>query len=218
MATPIGHLADITLRAIDTLKTVSLVACEDTRRTNILLHHLNIQKPLMRYDEHTHEQGCRRIIDVLGMGQSVALVTDAGTPTISDPGRRLVEEVIKKGQNVVPIPGPSALLAGLCASGLSGEGFIFLGFLPRKAGPAGRLLREALGLGKNVVIFESPFRVHATLSVIAGIGPDLHVVVARELTKIHEEFIRGSARDVTGRMDGKVVKGEVVIMIAPASE
>ncbi|MCB4756422.1 MAG: 16S rRNA (cytidine(1402)-2'-O)-methyltransferase [Elusimicrobia bacterium] len=216
--TPIGNLSDITLRAIETLKTVQVVACEDTRRTEILLRHLQIKKPLMRYDEHTHAKASREILRLLETGQSVALVSDSGTPTISDPGRRLVEDALRAQRTVVPLPGPSAVLAALSAAGLPGEGFVFLGFLPRRAGRAERVLREALGLGRNVVVFESPFRVMGTLQWIAKIDPALRVVIARELTKVYEEFLRGRADELMERMAGREVKGEVVLVIGPPEE
>jgi len=211
VATPIGNLGDITFRAVETLKSVSLVACEDTRRTQKLLHYLGISKPFLRYDEHVHHRASAEIIDRLRGGADIALVTDAGTPTISDPGTRLVQDVVKEGFRVTPIPGPSSPIAVLSASGFGGNGFIFLGFLPRKEGPAKSLLQEALGLGRTVVVMESPFRVHKTLGLISKMGPELQVVVGRELTKLNEEFIRGRAAEVAERLTGRTIKGEVTI-------
>lgn len=213
VATPIGNLGDITLRAIETLKSVDMIACEDTRRTEKLLAHLGFRKPFIRYDEHTHLPSSRRIIEALQNGQSIALVTDAGTPAISDPGARLVAEVVQAQIKVVPIPGASSVAAAVSASGFSGDEFIFLGFLPRREGKARRLLQEVFGLGKNLVLFESPFRVQKTLELVASIDPESTVVVARELTKLHEEFLRGSVSEVQKLLQTRPEKGEVVVVI-----
>jgi 16S rRNA (cytidine1402-2'-O)-methyltransferase len=218
VATPIGNLSDITHRAVQTLKSVDIVACEDTRQTGKLMGHLGLSKPLMRYDEHTHVLGARRIIEHLQGGQSVALVTDAGTPAVSDPGARLVEEVVGAGFSVVPIPGPSAVAAALSASGFSGDGYVFLGFLPRRPGRARRVLRDTLGLGRTVLLFESPFRASDTLEIIAALAPAARVIVARELTKIHEEFLRGDPRAVLEQLKKRPQKGEVVILIGPEAQ
>ncbi len=213
VATPIGNLSDITLRAIETLKSVDVVACEDTRRTEKLLSHLGFRKPLHRYDEHTHEASSRKILEMLRNGQSVALVTDAGTPAVSDPGARLVELVVQQNIRVIPIPGPSSVVAALSASGFSGDGFVFLGFLPRRTGKARRVLQDTLGLGRNLVLFESPFRVRKTLALIAEEAPDAQVIVARELTKLHEEFLRGNIVQVQNQLLERPEKGEVVVLI-----
>lgn len=213
VATPIGNLGDITLRAIETLKSVDVIACEDTRRTEKLLSHLGFRKPLHRYDEHTHGPSSKKIIEMVRSGKSVALVTDAGTPAISDPGSRLVEDAINAGIKIIPIPGPSSVTAAMSASGFSGDGFVFLGFLPRREGRAKRVLQEVLGLGKNAVLFESPFRVRQTLNLIAEVMPQAHVAVARELTKLHEEFLRGPVADVQNQLLERPEKGEVVVLI-----
>lgn len=218
VATPIGNLDDMTFRAVATLKNVGLVACEDTRRTDILLRHFAVSKPVMRYDEHTHEPAARKILDALMAGKDVAVVTDAGTPGISDPGSRLVRQAVAAGIRVVPIPGASAVAAAVSASGLASDGFVFLGFLPRRPGRARRLLQEALLLGKTLVTFESPFRVENALEMIAEVAPSAEVVVAKELTKIHEEFIRGSLAHVRDQMKKRPQKGEYVIVVAPPSE
>ncbi len=218
VATPIGHLSDITLRAIETLKSVDLIACEDTRRTEKLTNHLGLKKPLIRYDEHTHGAASQRLLNaIVREGKSVALVTDAGTPCISDPGARLVAAAVDKGIAVVPIPGPSSVMAALSVSGFPARDFIFLGFLSRRAGPASRALREATGLGKTVVLFESPFRVVDTLKLISEIDPSAPVAIGREITKIHEEFIRGRADHVVTEFESRPQKGEVVIVIGPTS-
>lgn len=213
VATPIGNLGDITLRAIETLKTVDIVACEDTRRTEKLLSHLGFHKPTLRYDEHTHEIASKRVIEQIKAGKVVALVTDAGTPAISDPGARLVQAALMANINVIPIPGVSSVVAAYSASGFTGDGFLFLGFLPRKTGKARRVLQETLGLGRNLVLFESPFRVQETLDLINEIDPNAQVVVARELTKLHEEFLRGNLVDVKQQLSERPEKGEVVVLI-----
>jgi 16S rRNA (cytidine1402-2'-O)-methyltransferase len=213
VATPIGNLGDITLRAIETLKNADLIACEDTRRTEKLLASLGLHKSLTRYDEHTHAPAARKLIEKMNQGQSVALVTDAGTPGISDPGNRLVHEAVSAGLKVVPIPGPSSVATAVSASGFSEGGFTFLGFLPRRPGRARRELQESIGLGRTVVVFESPFRVDQTLNLIEELAPAAPVVVARELTKIHEEFLRGTAHHVREEMKTRPQKGECVILI-----
>jgi 16S rRNA (cytidine1402-2'-O)-methyltransferase len=215
VATPIGNLGDITRRAIETLRSADLIICEDTRRTENLLRYLGFQKTLMRYDDHVHVRVCTAILKKLDDGKNIALVTDAGTPGISDPGARLVSEAIKKGFSVVPIPGPSSPIAALSASGIMGDGFVFLGFLPRKKGPATRVLREAMGLGKTVVVMESPFRASATVELVADINPQVRLIVARELTKMHEEFIRGDATQVKEQLKSRPLKGESIILIDP---
>lgn len=213
VATPIGNLDDITHRAIQTLGAVDMIACEDTRRTEKLLRHLGIRKPLVRYDEHTHIPSAEKLMGRLAQGLSVALVTDAGTPAISDPGNRLVEEAVKNGIKITPIPGPSAVSAAVSAAGFSDGGYVFLGFLPRRPGRARRMLQEGIGLGRTVVVFESPFRVRHTLELIQELAPEMDVVVARELTKLHEEFIRGKPAHVRDEMSKRPEKGECVIVI-----
>lgn len=213
VATPIGNLSDITLRAIETLRECDIIACEDTRHTDQLLHHLGFRKKLVRYDEHSHHRALKEILFYLESGKNISLVTDAGTPTISDPGSRLIAELVKKQIKVIPIPGASSVIAALSGSGIVGEGFVFLGFLPRKKGPASRLLQGAMGLGKTISILESPFRVVATLELLKELAPNAWVVVARELTKIHEEFVRGSVSNVLDHFQKNEPRGEVVILV-----
>lgn len=213
VATPIGNLSDITFRAIDTLKTVDLVACEDTRRTDILMQHYAIRKPLIRYDEHSHVPASQKILRCLNLGQSIAVVTDAGTPGISDPGARLVHAALEQHIKVVPIPGPSSPIAALSVSAWGAEGFVFLGFLPRKPGKAKRALQEGLGSGKTVVILESPFRVGSTLQYIHSVAPQAELIIARELTKIHEEFLRGPVSELVDLWKTRPEKGEVVLLV-----
>lgn len=213
VATPIGNLADMTFRAVDVLKNVSLVACEDTRHSLKLLTHFEIKKPLQRYDEHCHGTSFPKIIQALSSGHAVALVTDAGTPTISDPGARLVEEVLKAGFEVIPIPGAASPVAALSATGMGAKGFIFIGFSPRKKGKFKRILQEARGLGRTVVFLESPFRLKGTLQLISEVAPGVEIVVAREMTKIHEEFVRGPVEKVQVSIEKRTIKGEIVLVI-----
>lgn len=218
VATPIGNLKDITLRALETLKAVDVIACEDTRQTAKLLSHYEIRKPMLRYDENVHARAVAQILEKLTLGHDVALVTDAGTPGISDPGADLVQAVIKGGFYVVPIPGPSAASTAVSASGLGRGGYVFLGFLPRRKSRAERSLREALRLGKTLVIFESPFRLVDLLDLTQSVDPGAEVVVARELTKIHEEFIRGTVAEVRTQLSTRPMKGEAVVLIRSDSE
>ena len=213
IATPIGNLKDISERMIETLKECDVIACEDTRHTLGLLTHAGIHKPLLRYDEHSHDRQSQQILRLLEQGKKVGLVSDAGTPGLSDPGARLVKLVREKKFPVVPIPGPSALIAALSGSGLGSDGFVFLGFLPRKKGPALKRLRQALGLGKTVAVFESPFRIVATLEWLEELVPGPWVIVARELTKIHEEYVEGDASSVRSILAGREKIGECVILI-----
>jgi 16S rRNA (cytidine1402-2'-O)-methyltransferase len=211
--TPLGNLADITLRAVDTLRGVDLVACEDTRRTLGLLNHLGISKSLWSYHAHSPNKRPRQLLEALESGKNVALVCDAGTPGISDPGTYLVQAALESGIPVVPLPGPNAAITALVASGLPTDRFFFIGFLPRRTSRARRMLEGAASTQGTVVIYESPYRTHDTLELIETVaGPETSVVVARELTKIHEEIIRGTAREVREKLQGRELKGEVVIL------
>ncbi len=215
VATPIGHLKDLTERARETLASASAVLAEDTRRTGQLLRHAGIERPLVRYDEHVHERQAPRLLDRLAQGEDLALVTDAGTPGLSDPGGRLVALAVERGLTVVPIPGPSALLAALAASGLPWDRFTFLGFLPRRPGRFRREL-ESAGKERTVVFYESPHRVLAGLEAAREVFGDVPAVVARELTKIHEEFIRGRLSEVHAALQArKEILGEITVVVAP---
>lgn len=215
VATPIGNLGDITLRAIEVLKAADRVAAEDTRRTRKLLTHLGISgKPVEALHAHSGERDVARLVDALVAGASVALVTDAGTPSVSDPGDALVKAAIGAGQRVVPIPGPSAALAALVASGLAGGGgFRFLGFLPREGSPRREAIATVCATPEPVVLFESPERTTATLRELADATPERPACVARELTKVHEEIVRGSLAALAD--DRPSWRGEVAIVLGP---
>ncbi|MBI4512806.1 MAG: 16S rRNA (cytidine(1402)-2'-O)-methyltransferase [Gemmatimonadetes bacterium] len=217
VSTPIGHLGDLTYRAAEVLREVDVIYAEDTRRTRILLRQYGIETRCVSYREHNEAVRAEEARALWSEGQSLALVADAGTPLVSDPGLRLVRAAIESRVAVVPIPGPSAVLAALVASGLEAEPFTYLGFLPR-AGPARRRVLETIrGLQHTGVLFESPQRLLRTLSdLTATLGPDRTVVVARELTKIHEEFFRGRLAEAVAHFGGATVRGEVVVCVEGA--
>ena len=213
VATPIGNLADLTLRAIDTLKTCARVAAEDTRRTRQLLSHLGIEgKPLDALHAHSSERDVTRLVERLLAGDSVALVTDAGTPAVSDPGDALVKAAIAAEVRVVPIPGASAVLAALVASGLAtGVGFRFVGFLARDGAARRDGVAMVFATPEPVILFESPERTQATLAELADAMPDRPACVARELTKLHEEVVRGTLASLA--KDRDAWRGEVAIVL-----
>ncbi len=215
VSTPIGNLEDITLRAVRILRDeVALIACEDTRQTQKLLEHYQIRKPLVSYHDHNEITRTAEILQALERGDSVALVSDAGTPLVSDPGYRLVTAAVEKGLAVIPLPGPSAVLAALAASGLPTDQFRFIGFLPPKTGARRRLLEELAGETATVIAYESPHRILETLSSMAQIFGDRPLVLARELTKIHEEFLRGSAASILQTLERRAsIKGEITLVI-----
>jgi 16S rRNA (cytidine1402-2'-O)-methyltransferase len=213
VATPIGNLADLTLRAIDVLKACDRVAAEDTRRTRQLLSHLGIEgKPLDALHAHSSDRDVTRLVDRLQGGEAVALVTDAGTPAVSDPGDALVKAAIAAGVRIVPVPGPSAVLAALVASGLAtGIGFRFVGFLPRDGAARRDAIATVCATPEPVVMFESPERTQATLLELADAMPDRAACVARELTKLHEEVVRGTLAIVA--KDREAWRGEIAIVL-----
>lgn len=217
VATPIGNLEDITLRALRILKEVDVVAAEDTRRTGQLLKHFEISKPLLSYFQFNEARRSEEILQRLQRGEKVALVTDAGTPGISDPGERVVKAAVAAGFKVEPIPGPCALVAGLTASGLPSDEFHFVGFLPHKSGQRRNLLEKLKSIPGTLVFYESPYRILKMLEELADIYPDRQVVLARELTKKFEEFLRGSAKDLFTQLQQRSIKGEFVVMVAPIS-
>jgi 16S rRNA (cytidine1402-2'-O)-methyltransferase len=215
VATPIGNLEDITLRALRVLKECDVVAAEDTRRTGQLLKHFQISKPLLSYFQFNEARRSEEILHRLGRGEKVALVTDAGTPGISDPGERVVKAAIEAGFRVEPIPGPCALIAGLTASGLPSDEFHFVGFLPHKSGQRRNLLEKLKPVPGTLVFYESPYRVLKILEELRDIFPDRQVVLARELTKKFEEFLRGNPRELLAQMQQRSIKGEFVVMVSP---
>ncbi len=212
VGTPIGNLEDITFRAVKTLKEVDLIACEDTRRAKILLQHYGIDTPTVSYNEHNERQRIPELIEKMKAGSSIALLSDAGMPTISDPGYRLVRAARDAEIQVISVPGPSAVTAALSVSGLPTDRFIFEGFLPRKKGKRERKIMEFRDETRTVVIFESVHRIERTLHELAELlGRDRKIAVCRELTKIFEEVIYGSIGEVIEKL--KVKKGEFVIVI-----
>jgi 16S rRNA (cytidine1402-2'-O)-methyltransferase len=215
VATPIGNLEDISLRALRVLKEVDLVACEDTRRTRKLLSSYQISKPTISYHQHNERERAAELIDKLEAGQSIALVSDAGTPLVSDPGFHLVSEAIIRDIAVVTVPGPSAILAALAASGLPAGEFTFAGFLPSRRGARRARLREFTGARALLIFYEAPHRIRETLLDAIDVLGDRPAVIARELTKLHEEFIRGSLSELIKRSDEITLKGEMVLLIAP---
>jgi 16S rRNA (cytidine1402-2'-O)-methyltransferase len=220
VATPIGNLEDITLRALRILKGVDLIACEDTRQTQKLLHHYGITTRTISYHEHNEMTKAAELVVDLEGGAKIALVTDAGMPGISDPGFRLIALAIRHHVPVVPIPGASAFLAALVASGLPTDSFRFSGFLPAKRGERRTLLETIRTSPRTQVFYEAPHRVIETLEdVVETLGPDRHVVIAREVTKLHEEFLRGRAADVLAILKSRGdVKGEITLLVAKAEE
>ena len=215
VATPIGNLEDITLRALRVLREeAACIACEDTRQTQKLLDHYGIKKPLVSYHEHNEAARSGELVERMAQGESLALVSDAGTPLISDPGFRLVSAAIEKGFPVVPIPGVSAALAALAASGLPTDQFRFVGFLPAKAGARRRFFEETREEGGTLIAYESPHRIVESLEDLASVAGDRPIALARELTKIHEEFIRGTASEVYQELRKRPsVKGEITLVI-----
>lgn len=213
VATPIGNLDDITLRALHVLETVPLIAAEDTRHTMKLLGHFGLRRPLVSLHAHNEQRQLASIVQRLAH-DDVALVSDAGTPALSDPGVRLVSAAVAKGYEVIPVPGPSAVLAALVASGLPTNQFTFLGFLPRKRGELERVLREAGAARRTFVFFESPHRLLRTLAIMAATLGPRSLVVARELTKTHEEFLRGTAATLMEHFQQVPPRGEVTVVVA----
>ncbi len=214
VSTPIGNLDDLTPRAAATLASVSRVLAEDTRRTRGLLSHLGLRTPLLSLHAHNEAAREKRVLGWLDAGEELALVSDAGTPLVSDPGERLVPAVLARGHRVVPIPGPSAILAALVASGLPTSPFLFLGFLPRKGKERAALLERVAGALESVVLFESPERVVKLLEELArAAGPDRRAVVARELTKLHEEFLRGTLEELLQELREHPPRGEISLVV-----
>lgn len=220
VATPIGNLEDITLRALRILRDeVTVIACEDTRQTQKLLAHYEIRKPLISYHEHNEASRAGELLEMLRQGKSVALVSDAGTPLLSDPGYRVVAAALAEGFQVVPVPGASAVLAALAASGLPASEFRFIGFLPAKAAARRSALESLAHSPATVVAYESPHRILDSLADIGEILGERHLVLARELTKIHEEFLRGTPDEIRSQLSQReAIKGEITLLIAQSEE
>jgi 16S rRNA (cytidine1402-2'-O)-methyltransferase len=214
VATPIGNLEDITFRAVRLLKEADLIACEDTRHTAKLLHHYGIDKPTVSYHEHNEATRAEELVAKLEQGLNIAQVSDAGMPGISDPGYRVIKLAIERGVQVVPVPGASAMISALAAGGLPTDNFQFLGFLPAKSGQRRTMLEALRRSEQTTVVYEAPHRIAGTMEDIVEIlGVDRPIVLARELTKLHEEFIRGSAAQVLARVREHELKGEITLLI-----
>jgi 16S rRNA (cytidine1402-2'-O)-methyltransferase len=219
VATPIGNLEDITYRAVRILKQVDLVAAEDTRHSRKLFAHFGIHKPLVSYHDHNEQQRQEELLLRLRAGENIALISDAGTPCIADPGYRLIASCHAAGITVVPIPGPSAIITALSAAGVSTERFAFEGYLPQRTKARGDLLRQLNGEQRTLVFYEAPHRLAATLADLVEImGAERPLVVARELTKLYEEFFRGTAAEALTRFTQEPARGELVLMIPPSSQ
>jgi 16S rRNA (cytidine1402-2'-O)-methyltransferase len=215
VATPIGNLEDITLRALRVLREADQIACEDTRHTQKLLGHYEIHKPLVSYHEHNELTRAPELVLALEQGARIALVTDAGVPLVSDPGHRLVALCLRHHIPVVPVPGPSALLAALSASGLPAREFLFCGFLPARTSERRRALERLSVEDRTMIFYEAPHRVAESLADARDVLGDRHACLARELTKIHEEFQRGRLSELSASIQSKPVRGEITLVIGP---
>ena len=218
VATPIGNLQDVSQRALDTLRSVNLIACEDTRHTLKLLNHYRIANSLISYHEHNEQERAEELTDRLIRGDSIAIVSDAGTPGICDPGYRIVQRAIEIGAPVVPIPGAAAFVNAAAASGLATDSIFFGGFLPSKKGDRRKRLEEIGSIPATLVLYESPHRLAKSLADCHDVLGDRRAVVARELTKLHEEFARGSLSELAARFATQPVKGEIVLVIERGEE
>ena len=213
VATPIGNLKDISIRAVDVLSAVDLIACEDTRHTGKLLREFSIETPLLSYHEHNEEERAEEIAGLIRKGKNVAIVSDAGSPAIADPGYRAVKAAVDAGASVVPVPGASAVIAGLSVSGLPTDTVLFLGFLPARKGERLRKLREYSEVPATIVFYEAPHRILASLSDCIEILGDRRASVSRELTKLHEETVRGRLSEIQASFSSADPKGEFVVVI-----
>lgn len=216
VATPIGNLEDITLRALRVLREADLIACEDTRHTQKLLNHFEIKKPTQSYHEHNEAARAQELVERVERGERVALVCDAGTPGISDPGERLIRAAVERGLNVVTIPGASAIISALAASGLPTASFRFIGFLPSRSGERRSALEGLRDAKETLIFYEAPHRILEMLADVTGIfGQHRRVVVARELTKVHEEFLRGTVEIVSAELGKRpAIKGEMTVIVS----
>lgn len=217
VSTPIGNLEDITLRALETLKKVDLLLVEDTRRSGLLLKHFSIKKQMTSFHEHNENAKQEEVIKRLREGESIALICDSGTPTVSDPGFKLVRECIKGEIKVVSVPGASAPIAALTSSGLPTDSFSFLGYLPKKEGKRKEFFDKVLSLTNDlkttVIFFDTPHRIHKTVDDLTKIMPEHSIVIARELTKLNEEMIRAKVNDVGSLIKDRNLKGELTVLL-----
>ncbi|HEX7233518.1 MAG TPA: 16S rRNA (cytidine(1402)-2'-O)-methyltransferase [Candidatus Binatia bacterium] len=215
--TPIGNLEDMTFRAVRVLKEVDLIAAEDTRHSRILLNHYGIRTPVTSYHEHNERSKARELVERLRQGTSVALLSDAGTPMISDPGYRLIVEAIRAGVQVIPLPGPSALTAALTAAGLPTDRFAFEGFLPAKKSQRRSALEALRNDTRTLIFYETPHRLNETLADMAEIFGDRDLAIGREISKVHEEFLRGPLRELIAKLTQENVRGEITLIVQGAS-
>jgi 16S rRNA (cytidine1402-2'-O)-methyltransferase len=219
VATPLGNLEDVTLRALRVLREVDLIACEDTRRTATLLRAHDVRTPTTSYFEHNERWKGEKILEAVRAGRDVALVSDAGTPGVSDPGYRLVRDARAEGLPVIPVPGPSAVVAALSVSGLPTDRFLFVGFLPPRAGARRRAIEALAPVSETLVLYESPVRAVACLEDLASVLGDRDAFLFREATKLHEEYVRGRLSELRALLAARdAVKGEVVLVVAGAAE
>lgn len=217
VATPIGNLGDITLRALDILRSVDIIASEDTRKTGILLKHFGISKPQLAFHEHNEDRAGARIMSLLADGKSVALVSEAGTPGISDPGYSIVRRAIAEGETVSMAPGPAAVIMAVVLSGLPVHSFTYRGFAPHKGGPRRRFLQVDAGSPHTLVFYESPYRIEAFLQDALDVFGDRPAALAHELTKLHESVVRGTLAELLTSVQQAKPRGEYVVVIAGAS-
>jgi 16S rRNA (cytidine1402-2'-O)-methyltransferase len=214
VATPVGNLEDISMRALRTLKEVDLIACEDTRHTAKLLSHYGIRTPSRSYHKFNEESRAEQLVQMLREGKNIALVSDSGTPLVSDPGYELVSACRREGMQVIPIPGPSAAIAALIASGLPSDSFHFAGFLPSKSSLRKRRLEELAAIPATLILYEAPHRLLSSLEDMAAILGDRRATVARELTKIHEELLHGTLRELLNTLKARArIQGEITLVI-----
>lgn len=211
--TPIGNLGDVTSRSLEVLGAVDAIACEDTRNSGSLLKHFDIKKKLLSYHNFNESSRAEQLIEMLESGQSVAVITDGGSPGISDPAYRVVRAALDHGIDIIPLPGPTALIPALTASGLPTDRFFFEGFLPQKPGPRRHRLEELADYPHTLIFYESPFRVQKSLQVMLEVLGDRHACLAREISKKFEEFIRGTVSSILQELEKRTVKGEIVLVI-----
>lgn len=214
VSTPIGNMDDITLRAIKILNEAECIVSEDTRETQKILRFHNIEKPQISYRDQNHDRVYVRILELLKSGSNIALTSDSGTPLISDPGFKLVRELIKDGIKVVSVPGPSAFVSAITVAGIPPDKFAFLGFLPKSSGQRKLLLEKYGDLESSLVIYESPYRIEKLLREVVDTLGNRYIVLARELTKVYEEVMRGNVSDILDEIEGKNIKGEFVVIIS----